>query len=367
MNVEKKIGIITHYNVHNHGAQLQMYALIKVLDAMGYKASALQFIKNYDFMPSNASKKYNISLKSIPLYIKYWLKNGFACTLYNIKKRSILEKFREENALMGEYYSQAKDLGTVILGSDEIFSIEPGLNPCFFGMGVPCEKIISYAGSFGPTTRGFIVEKHAEEFVRAGLLHIDSISVRDKNSKEIVQSLINAEPVLVCDPVILYGYKKEIEINKKTRKTKYLLIYSYDKTLNDKESISKIRAYAKQKGLKIYSVGFYHKWCDKNINVKPLEIFSWFKNAEMVITDTFHGAVLSLVTNAQFIVKLKDNQNKLHWLLKEYLQEGRIVQDFDEIDGVAQQSIDFNEVNAIIEKNREKSLEYLKGTLTENE
>ena len=59
------------------------------------------------------------------------------------------------------------------------------------------------------------------------------------------------------------------------------------------------------------------------------------------------------------IVKLKDNQNKLHWLLKEYLQEGRIVQDFDEIDGVAQQSINFNEVNELIEKNREKSKEFL--------
>lgn len=359
----KKIGIITHYNVHNHGAHLQMYALIKVLENMGYNASALQYNKNYDFMQSNANKKYNISLKSIPLYIKYLFKNGFGCTLYNVKKRRLLKKFRDENTLVGEYYSKTKDLDAVVIGSDEIFSIEPGLNPCFFGMGVPCEKIISYAASFGPTTQGFIAENHAKEFVCAGLSHIDNISVRDKNSQEIVNALTGDMPQLVCDPVILYGYQQEQEKRRETRK-KYLLIYSYDKTLNDKDSVSKIKAYAKRKGLKIYSVGFYHKWCDKNINVKPLDVFSWFSNAEMVITDTFHGAVLSLITNAQLVVKLKENQNKLLWLLKEYALEERIVKDFNELDRVTAKVINFNVVNNLIEKNRGESLKYLKDILS---
>ena len=40
-----KAGIITHYNVHNHGAQLQLYALSKQLGRFGYDAKALTYKK----------------------------------------------------------------------------------------------------------------------------------------------------------------------------------------------------------------------------------------------------------------------------------------------------------------------------------
>ena len=39
--MQKKTGIITHYDVHNHGAHLQLYALSKVLGTLGYEAKAL--------------------------------------------------------------------------------------------------------------------------------------------------------------------------------------------------------------------------------------------------------------------------------------------------------------------------------------
>lgn len=60
------IGIITHYDVHNHGALLQLNALCKVLKKMGYEATALRFEKNYDFLGIELKDKYNISLRSIP-------------------------------------------------------------------------------------------------------------------------------------------------------------------------------------------------------------------------------------------------------------------------------------------------------------
>ena len=368
--MQKKAGIITHYDVHNHGAHLQLYALSKVLEKFGYEAKALRYKKNYDFMEENASLKYNISFASIPMYLKYLLSKGFCRTLYNVKKRNALRSFRKEQMLIGEYYSHAENLDFVAIGSDEIFSIEPGLNPCFFGMGVPCKKVISYAASFGSTTEDLIKDKCAEEFVSAGLNHISKCSVRDENSRNIVNSFTGTEPPIVCDPVILYGYETEIlrsKKKKKTNKSKYILVYSYDNTLNEEENVSKIRAYAKKKGLKLYSVGFYHKWCDKNINVDPLDIFDWFVGAEEVITDTFHGAVLSIVTNSTMFVKLKPtNRNKLLWLMKEYGLEDRVLDDFSELRLVAEKNIDFSIVNAIVEEKREYSLSYLKGALADD-
>ena len=367
--MQKKAGIITHYDVHNHGAHLQLYALTKVLDALGYQAKALRYQKNYDFMEENISKKYNISLTSIPTYFKYLFRKGVGITIYNIRKRSSLKKFRVKQNLIGEYYSHAKNLELVVIGSDEIFSIEPGLNPCFFGMGIPCKKIISYAASFGPTTKDFIEKMNAKEFISAGLKNLSNCSVRDENSQLIVQAFTGNKPIIVCDPVLLYGYREEIvQAKKNKKKEKYILVYSYDKTMNEIEYVVKIKAYAKAKGFKLYSVGFYHKWCDKNINTAPLDIFDWFINAQEVITDTFHGAVLSIVTNAHLFVKLKNsNRNKLLWLMKEYGLEDRVLEDFSELESISKKNIDFDKLNSLIDQRREYSLKYLQNCLKEND
>ena len=365
--MQKKTGIITHYDVHNHGAHLQLYALSKVLGTLGYEAKALRYKKNYDFMAENASKKYNITLSSVPTYIKYLIQKGIGRTIYNMKKRSTLKKFRVNQNLIGEYYSHAEGLDLVVIGSDEIFSIEPGLNPWFFGMGVPCKNVISYAASFGSTTKEFICDMYAEEFIAAGLKHLSNCSVRDENSQSIVSFYTDTTPTIVCDPVILYGYTEEIaraKENRRKNKEKYILVYSYDNTMNEAENVSKIKEYAKSRGLKLYSVGFYHKWCDRNINVDPLDIFDWFVNAEEVITDTFHGAVLSIVTNSTMFVKLKPtNRNKLLWLMKEYGLVERVLDDFSELKRVSEKKIGFETVNALVEEKRELSLNYLKGAV----
>ena len=368
--MQKKAGIITHHDVHNHGAHLQLYALSKVMLSLGYDAKALRYTKNYDFYEENISRKYNFSISSIPTYIKYLLEKGVGKTLFNIKKRLVLKQFRTSNNLVGEYYSHAKNLDTVVIGSDEIFSIEPGLNPCFWGMGVPCSKIISYAASCGSTTQEFIEEKGAEEFVRAGTKRINNISVRDNNTKQIIEKYSGISPTIVCDPVILYGYEDEIALASKrsSRKEKYILIYSYDNTMNEKDTIKNIKQYAKENNCKVYSVGFYHKWCDRNINVDPSDIFYWFINSECVITDTFHGAVLSLVTNSELCVKLKvTNKNKLLWLMEEYGLADRVVSDFSEISNVMKKQINYLDVNAILVQKREESLNYLKEALEVND
>ena len=315
-------------------------------------------------MGHSLDKKYSISFRSIPTYIKYLLQNGLGKTLYNVKKRKILSSFREEKQLVGEYYSEATALDAVVIGSDEIFSIEPGLNPCFFGMGVPCDKIVSYAGCFGPTTDEFIKKHKAEEFIEAGLKRIEKISVRDKNSFDIVKKHSDKEPTLVCDPVLLYDFCDELKKAKKNKKSKnYCVVYSYDNNMNDEETISSIREYAKIHGLKIYSVGFYHKWCDKSINASPLELIEWFANAEAVFTDTFHGTVISLVSQAQFFTRVGENKNKLRFLLEQYGVTERQVKTFKDAEDIAKRPLDYEVVSKTIQRIREDSLSYLKNAL----
>ena len=134
-----RIGIITHYDVHNHGALLQLNALIKILSKQGIQAQALQYDKNYDFLGVKLKNKYNISVKSIFFYLNYIRKEGIKKTLFNIKKKRLLDSFKKENNLIGEYYSQTNNVDAIIIGSDEVFALHTGPTPILFGHASPCK------------------------------------------------------------------------------------------------------------------------------------------------------------------------------------------------------------------------------------
>lgn len=126
-----KFGIITHYDVHNHGALLQLNALVQVLSQKGIKAYALQFDKNYDFLGVELKNKYNISIKSVAFYLEYLKEQGVKKTTFNVKKKKLLEAFKQQQNLVGGYYTREKDLSAIVIGSDEVFALHTGPTPIF--------------------------------------------------------------------------------------------------------------------------------------------------------------------------------------------------------------------------------------------
>ncbi|WP_300106726.1 polysaccharide pyruvyl transferase family protein [uncultured Alistipes sp.] len=356
-----KFGIITHYDVHNHGAILQLNALKEFLSGKGIEAQALQFDKNYDFMGVELKAKYNISLKSIGIYTRYLWNEGPAKTLFNYRKRNILNEFKRTHRLIGPYYSKAGQMDATVIGSDEVFALHTGPTPCLFGHACPGRNVFAYAGSFGPTTFEEIEKRNCIPFVKSGLENMTGISVRDQNSFSIVSRLLRQDPVLVCDPVLLYGYEKERASfkNKKIDLPPYLLVYAYDNRMNDKEEIAAIRKYANDNGLKIVSVGFYHAWCDQNINIDPIELLNYFACASAIVTDTFHGVIMSILNHGNFAVILRDNKNKLFHLLSEYKLTDRIVPDLSGLTSILSKGIDYNQVDGILQERRSVSASYL--------
>ena len=93
----------------------------------------------------------------------------------------------------------------------------------------------------------------------------------------IVNEYSNKTPSLVFDPVILYGYKGEQLKYKPQTNEKYIIVYSFDKNFRDRNTIEQLKALAKKEKCRIYSVGYHHKWCDKNICPDPIEMLGLFK------------------------------------------------------------------------------------------
>ena len=210
-----------------------------------------------------------------------------------------------------------------------------------------------------------INEHNMDAMVAAGINNIKAITVRDQNSADIVKHFSGKNVPIVCDPVLLHDFsrlfsKEKVERFRQAHPEKYCIVYSYDYNMNDDATVSAIRKYAVKRGLKVYSLGYFHKWCDENPNVSPLELFLWFRCADMVFTDTFHGSVISLSTEAQFISLIRNNQNKLAFLLKQYGVSERIVNDFAKIEEKANSPIDYTIVEITVQQIRERSFRVLK-------
>lgn len=361
-----KYGIITHYAVHNHGASLQLNALIKVLKKdFNIEAQALRFETNYDFADKSVKEKHQISIKSVGYFVNYIRERGIKLFLFNIKKKQLFSRFNAHENLIGESSKTSAPLDGVIIGSDEVFSLFAGPTPEFFGYNLPSKKVFAYAGCFGPTTIEDVKRVHCEDFVRNGLNSMAGLSMRDQNSIAIAKEYTGRDAELVVDPVILYGYKEELARLTNPGLPKYLLVYAYESRLNDPKEYQAILDYAHSKGMIVVCPGFYHKWADKNINTDPVELLRYFKYAACVVTDTFHGCVMSLITGADMAVIIRDNGNKLLNLMNEYhIEDRRIDQNWD-LETIFSKRVDWNDVSSEITKRRADSMDYLKKMISE--
>ena len=67
-----KIGILTHYDVNNMGAQLQLWAMYRHLESLGHEPVVLTYKKSYDFVPE-LERRNQITLASVPYILKNYL------------------------------------------------------------------------------------------------------------------------------------------------------------------------------------------------------------------------------------------------------------------------------------------------------
>ena len=352
-----KIGILTHYNVSSHGALLQMYALKKTLAEQGHDVVILTYSRNMDFIGAEQRKRFSASISNIPYYIsKYMGEDGFGSIIYQYNKQKKLRHFRNANFSFVPYTDSA-GLDCVIVGADEVFALENGLNFMMFGHGIRSRKIIAYAPSCGQTDPDRINGFGVRELITSGLGRFSALSARDMGTSAVIKDLTGKEVPIVCDPALLYPFKHPEKANNGKN---YMVIYSYQSNFKDKERINKIIAYARERGLELWSVGVYYKWCDKHINCDPIEMLDIFAKAEAVITDTFHGTISSYIAHTPMAVFVRDNNNvKLEHLLNTIGIADRKVSNPDMLDTILSGDIDFDLIDRTVDKVREKSMNYL--------
>ena len=141
-----------------------------------------------------------------------------------------------------------------------------------------------------------------------------------------------------------------------------MLLYGYSGRFS-KNECKEIRRFADSKGLKIFCIGGLQGCCDKFIDVDPFTVIAYFQNAHYVITDTFHGTIMSVITHRRFVSVVREkgygNSQKLTDLLERLGLMDRRVVSIADIRHKLADKIDYSKADKCIEQQRKAANEYL--------
>lgn len=373
----KKVGILSMQRINNYGSFLQAYGLKSMIESLGYETEFVDYHIEKSLIEKNTSKnKFSRNLKKgIETF------NAPGSLINKIKYIKYKQNFKNKYIkLLGidSSYNYNPQLDSLVIGSDEVFNCiqsndNVGYSLELFGKDNNARNLISYAASFGNTTLDKLKQYKKNVEIANYLKKFNSISVRDNNSYEIVKELTSISANINLDPVLMFDYKSKLNFKKDKKLTeKYMIVYAYNGRITKNESI-KIKKFAKERNLKVYSIGGIQDCTDKFIDCEPFEIFNYFYNAEYIITDTFHGSIFSIVTNKNFSTIIRKsvnnsygNEEKLSDLLCRLGLKNRMSYDIDETIENLNNSIDYTDVNKIIIEERKKTMDYLKDNLNIN-
>lgn len=336
------IAIVTIYKAYNYGSFLQAFAMQETLKKMGHKVEVL-----------NCSKK---KAKDI-------LKDGYIgktpFRTYKKTKRTLI--FSKDWKKLNIRKNKLQNYDVVIVGSDELWNIKNSFEHWkeYFGENLNCKKIIAYAPSIGYCpVEDFVSYEKAKEKIPT----FYKIFARDENTKKACETIIGREIEQVCDPTILCLDEWDKYANvKRSIKEKYMVYYSYGHTEITKQYILR---FAAENNLELIAVGLEHDWCDKNLLVEPLKFLEVLKNAEYVVTSTFHGSVFSTILKKRIAVrtsvpKVYDYINKINFNDKLFSDESS----YEDFVNILKGEFDYESVRNIQKNWREESLSKLDKVL----
>lgn len=357
-----KIGILSMQRIINYGSFLQAYALKSMLESLGHH---IEFVDYHPGSPLAPATGKMCKLRSI-LTLNARLS-------HRIRYLNFKRQFAEKNHALLELDAPPNytpELDILIIGSDEVFNCTQanpnvGYTPELFGKGNQAKKVITYAASFGNTTVDKLDHYNKTAEIASLLNRLDTISVRDENSRNIIQNLTGRDPFLHFDPVLVYDIIGQCPLPDIPVSEKYLLLYAYPGRITNIES-DWIRDYAARKGLKIYTAGGVQRCADRFLDCSPFELLSYFVHAREVITDTFHSTIFSVITKRPFVTIIRPsagasygNEEKLTDLLKRLDLSDRAVRNVYEIPHITDREINFEKTGQIITAGRKSAQRYL--------
>ena len=341
------VGIIGYWYALNYGSALTYYSLFDVLSKLGLKPVIIECT----FDKTAMEHKNTISREFIKKYAK----------------------ISPYYPLM-ESYRINKLCDSFVVGSDQVWTADAIrlLGHYFFLDFVSDDKKkVAYAPSWG--REEFVSDIETIKKTQYFLKQFNSISVRESSGVKLCKDIFNVDAVRVLDPVFLMDIKEYEKIASNSNKTEKNFIFAYVLDYNNEknEIIDKISKTLNAKVIKvtdarrvIYAKDDIPK--DYNVSVTVEDWVYYFKNAKYVFTDSHHGLAMAIIFKKQFLCFMNQGRGATRFisLMRLLKIESRLVYHSSNV-GQKEilENINYNEIDCILEEEKENSMQWLKGAL----
>ena len=359
-----RIGTIS-YNIYcnftNYGSALQTWALHQTIKKTGEIPVLI------DYCPDILADK-----NPLKPFKNMWDQNEEAQKMVEMTMPAInenffkFERFYQERFIRTRNKYTSKNFNDVetnehinqfVCGSDTIFCPDEfGFDDGYYAnYEVMKGNSVSYAASFGDPHFSeetyIILNDRLRNFKALGIRENQMIPYLKKNTNVPVQRVI--DPTLMLKPE-----EYETIISESSIKEKYLLMYSRRYSPIMEDYAEKL---AKENGWKIVEISLRAINSERGhimrYDAGVEEFLSLVKNAEYIVTNSFHGMIFSVQFKRPFVVFSREQcDNKIEELLKLFGLSDRMLVTGKESFG----EIDYDDVHQRIETERRTSMDFLK-------
>ena len=327
----KKACIFTFHNVPNYGAVLQTYALAHYIEAnFGYHVDIMDFQCEGNGSEFEPTEYIKIACKSKKKIVSIYKKMMMSLYFEKGYRRKYLQfqEFKKRN-LSVIPYDMAHIYDAVVLGSDQIWNpdITGGFQAEFFGQSklIKGRTNVAYAASCGDVSA--LSEAQTNDLIEY-TSKLDYVGVREKSLSVFLHEK-GVNNTCTLDPTFLLSANDyNTLVQDKARETDpYILVYELQKNEEMEKLAFRI---ANEKNLKVRMlVGYISYSRKKSYEIRdagPTEFLSLIKNADYILTNSFHGTAFSLIYKKDFNVVLPSTRtSRVIDLLNEIGLMNRIV------------------------------------------
>lgn len=315
----KKIGLSVCYDTKNFGSQLQVLATVKKIEEMGFETEIIRYKKK--ITP-------HFILQTIPRFFNSYFIN---IKLDGIKKNrelnahpDIVTKVKQRNQrfdmFVEKYFTNlskqymgweklvketAEKYDAFLCGSDQLW-LPSNLGSHFFTLEyAPDNKPkIAYATSFGVNQIPWYQKKRTARYLN----RFQALSTREIAGANIIEEMCGKKAEVVCDPTLLFdaqGWSKIIP-ERKVIDEPYVFCYFLGMNKEHRELANEFK---EKTGLKLVTCPFLDHFVDVDQTFGDIQLFdidtedfvNLIRNAEYVLTDSFHGTVFSILHHKKFM------------------------------------------------------------------
>ena len=375
-----KVGMVTMPQHTNYGGILQAYALKTAIESSGHEVTVFDQ-KNKTWFPPLWKAPFMYAKRALlrtlkgskgpEVFREFRLKREFS--IVSSRLAPFVSKELAPRVLGSYAEIKEGEYDAFVVGSDQVWrpcNFDP-IQDAFlrFAKGWDVRRV-SYAASFGTSELEY--EYLLLEECASLLGAFDAVSVREDSGVQLCDEWFDCEKAVhVLDPVMLLDVEhyKRLAEGAAVRKSKgKIATYILDRTkVKDNVTAFVTRCTGKEVAdLSVYPKDRYLPLQDRI--VPPIEEWiAGFEDADFVVTDSFHGCVISILFHKPFLVigNSARGLSRVLSLLNIFGLESRLVEGIDpDDDGEGWlMEMDWDSVDAILEQWRAKSKAFLSDAL----